>query len=81
MREDDFQAGDLSPPRTARDHAFIRLLYNCHNGGLLVCELVTLRRRNLVVEGVASVTGKGGKASCGSPGDLGRAAGPIWRPS
>ena len=40
-----------------RDHALIRLLYN---GGLRVSELVTLRWRNLV-EGVASVTGKGGK--------------------
>jgi integrase/recombinase XerD len=35
----------------------IRLLYN---GGLRVSELVTLRWRNLV-EGVANVTGKGGK--------------------
>jgi site-specific recombinase XerD len=41
-----------------RDHALIRLLYN---GGLLrVSELVTLCWRNLV-EGVANVTGKGGK--------------------
>jgi integrase/recombinase XerD len=40
-----------------RDHALIRLLYN---GGLRVSELVTLRWRNLV-EGVANVTGKGGK--------------------
>jgi hypothetical protein len=40
-----------------RDHALIRLLYN---GGLRVSELVTLRWRNLV-EGVASVTGKGAK--------------------
>jgi integrase/recombinase XerC len=40
-----------------RDHALIRLLYN---GGLRVSELVTLRWRNLV-EGVAKVTGKGGK--------------------
>ena len=36
-----------------RDHALIRLLYN---GALRVCELVTLRWRNLV-EGVANVTG------------------------
>ena len=36
----------------------IRLLYN---GGLRICELVTLRWRNLV-EGVANVTGKGGVA-------------------
>jgi integrase/recombinase XerD len=40
-----------------RDHALIRLLYN---GGLRVSELVTLRWRNLV-DGVANVTGKGGK--------------------
>jgi integrase/recombinase XerD len=40
-----------------RDHALIRLLYN---GGLRVLELVTLRWRNLV-DGVANVTGKGGK--------------------
>jgi integrase/recombinase XerD len=40
-----------------RDHALIRLLYN---RGLRVSELVTLRWRNLV-EGVANVTGKGGK--------------------
>jgi integrase/recombinase XerD len=40
-----------------RDHAMIRLLYN---GGLRVSELVTLRWRNLV-DGVANVTGKGGK--------------------
>ncbi|MGP0092616.1 MAG: tyrosine-type recombinase/integrase [Xanthobacteraceae bacterium] len=40
-----------------RDHALIRLLYN---GGLRVSELVTLRWRNLT-DGVASVTGKGGK--------------------
>jgi integrase/recombinase XerD len=40
-----------------RYHALIRLLYN---GGLRVSELVTLRWRNLV-EGVANVTGKGGK--------------------
>jgi integrase/recombinase XerD len=40
-----------------RDHALLRLLYN---GGLRVSELVTLRWRNLV-EGVANVTGKGGK--------------------
>jgi hypothetical protein len=33
---------------------------NSHNGGLRVSELVTLRWRNLV-EGVANVTGKGGK--------------------
>ncbi len=40
-----------------RDHALIRLLYN---GGLRVSELVTLRWRNLI-DGVANVTGKGGK--------------------
>ncbi len=40
-----------------RDHALIRLLYN---GGLRVSELVTLRWRNLV-DGVANITGKGGK--------------------
>jgi integrase/recombinase XerD len=40
-----------------RDHALIRLLYN---GGLRVSELVTLRWRNLV-DGIANVTGKGGK--------------------
>jgi integrase/recombinase XerD len=40
-----------------RDHALIRLLYT---GGLRLSELVTLRWRNLV-EGVANVTGKGGK--------------------
>jgi len=40
-----------------RDHALVRLLYN---GGLRVSELVTLRWRNLV-DGVANVTGKGGK--------------------
>jgi hypothetical protein len=39
----------------------IRFLYHSgHNGGLRVSELVTLRWRNLV-EGVASVTGEGGK--------------------
>ncbi len=49
----------------SRDQALIRLLYN---GGLRVSELVTLRWRNLV-EGVASVTGKGARpASCGSRG-------------
>ncbi len=41
----------------ARDHALIRLLYN---GGLRVSELVGLRWRNLI-DGVANVTGKGGK--------------------
>lgn len=41
----------------ARDHALIRLLYN---GGLRVSELVALRWRNLI-DGVANVTGKGGK--------------------
>jgi site-specific recombinase XerD len=40
-----------------RDHAIIRLLYN---GGLRVSELVTLRWRNLV-DGIANITGKGGK--------------------
>jgi len=40
-----------------RDHALLRLLYN---GGLRVSELVTLRWRNLV-DGIANVTGKGGK--------------------
>ncbi len=40
-----------------RDHALIRLLYN---GGLRVSELVTLRWRNLI-DGVANITGKGGK--------------------
>jgi site-specific recombinase XerD len=44
-----------------RDHALIRLLYN---GGLRVSELVTLRWRNLV-DGVANVTGKGGKTRVG----------------
>jgi hypothetical protein len=44
-----------------RDHALIRLLYN---GGLRVSELVTLRWRNFV-EGVANVTGKGGKTRVG----------------
>jgi integrase len=55
-----------------RDHALIRLLYN---GGLRVSELVTLRWRNLV-EGVANVTGKGGKTRVVrlSRGDLGGAA-------
>lgn len=41
----------------ARDHALIRLLYN---GGLRVSELVGVRWRNLI-DGVANVTGKGGK--------------------
>ena len=41
-----------------RDHALIRLLYN---GGLRVSELVALRWRNLI-DGVANITGKGGKA-------------------
>lgn len=41
----------------ARDHAMIRLLYN---GGLRVSELLVLRWRNLI-DGVANVTGKGGK--------------------
>lgn len=40
-----------------RDHALLRLLYN---GGLRVSELVALRWRNLV-DGIANVTGKGGK--------------------
>jgi integrase/recombinase XerD len=40
-----------------RDHALIRLLYN---GGLRVSELIGLQWRNLV-DGVANVTGKGGK--------------------
>lgn len=41
----------------ARDHALIRLLYN---GGLRVSELISLHWRNLI-DGVANVTGKGGK--------------------
>jgi site-specific recombinase XerD len=40
-----------------RARALIRLLYN---GGLRVSELVTLRWRNLI-DGVANITGKGGK--------------------
>jgi hypothetical protein len=56
-----------------RDHALIRLLYN---GGLRVSELVTLRWRNLI-DGVANVTGKGGKTRVVRL--LGRTPGPANR--